>query len=692
MTILDRLLGRAEPTEKAVVTGNGGSGAGVLAYYNDVPLWSASRNPRRLMRQAQALYHEHPWVHAAEHRVSSTAAGVPWHLEDEDGEEVTDESPPELQAIRNLLEKPQANLDPRIKRQTRRAQWQLTLRHEGLCGNGFWYKDQRSGITGTPAAILYINPARMWPVYDSVGNVLGWKLDADDEGQGGVPIELEEIIQFEYDPPDQGAFGIGIVEANGLKAHLTTMADRHIGNVLGAGGRLTGIIAPKVGETMNDDQWAAFARDWRNIAEDPSAAKRAQIAKAPIDYTRTTATLQELAIEAVAKMGRDDIFALWGLPLSQQGITTAAGMNSGDTKGYDEAVLWQGPVHARLEPFRETIQYQLLDEIAAKGGPRTELVIEEPEFDDETPLYERAQKAIDQPLTENERRAILGLDPWPDYDAKGEPLGLAVYRPGTLSLTSQAPDETGKFGTMPDKPTPPPPSPFAVVPKTEVEEEMPAKASIRSVVERYEPAIRKAVASFLADQRAQIVARIRKNGEKIARKPKDVSVWWNETLAEAQLEAALSPHALRLAEATVARTKQSLGKANTFSDTVAEQVARSVGLRIKGINATTRDAIADLIAQGFDDGLSPGEVADLIEGATTFNEARAELIARTESALVYNESALRSFTEFGVTQVEAIDGDDDAECAERNGQTYSIEEAMSITDHPNGTLDWSPVI
>lgn len=687
MTILDRLLGRAAPTEKAVVTGNGGTGPGVLAYYNDVPLWSASRNPRKLMRQAQALYHEHPWVHAAEHRVSSTAAGVPWHLEDENGEEVTDDSAPELKAIRDLLEKPQANLDPRIKRQTRRAQWQLTLRHEGLCGNGFWYKDQRNGFTGAPAAILYINPARMYPVYDQVGNVRGWKLDADDEGQGGIPIELDEVIQFEYDPPDQGAWGIGIVEANGMKAQLTTLADRHIGNVLAAGGRLTGIIAPKVGEAVSDDNWESLVRGWRNSTEDPNSAKRLQIVKAPIDYTRTTATLQELAIEAVAKMGRDDIFALWGLPLSQQGITTAAGLNSGETKGYDEAVLWQGPVHARLEPFRETIQYQLLDDIADKGGPRTELVIEEPEFDDETPLYERAQKAIDQPLTENERRAILGLDPWPDYDAKGEPLGLAVYRPGTLSLVSQAPDETGKFGTMPEPP-PPPPSPFDALPV----EELPAKASIRGVIERYEPAIRKAVQAYLASQREQIAARVRKNGDKLARKPKDVSVWWNEALAEAQLEAALSPHALRLAEATVARAKQSLGKADVFADSVAEQVARSVGERIKGITKTTRDEIAGLIAQGFDDGLSPAQVADLIEDATTFSEVRAELIARTESALVYNESAIRSYTEFGIAEVQAIDGDDDAECAARNGHVYPVTEALGITDHPNGTLDWLPVI
>ena len=58
----------------------------------------------------------------------------------------------------------------------------------------------------------------------------------------------------------------------------------------------------------------------------------------------------------------------------------------------------------------------------------------------------------------------------------------------------------------------------------------------------------------------------------------------------------------------------------------------------------------------------------------------------------YNEAALSSYREFGVGQVIALDGDQDAECAARNGQTFSVDDAFSIADHPNGTLDWAPVV
>jgi hypothetical protein len=43
-------------------------------------------------------------------------------------------------------------------------------------------------------------------------------------------------------------------------------------------------------------------------------------------------------------------------------------------------------------------------------------------------------------------------------------------------------------------------------------------------------------------------------------------------------------------------------------------------------------------------------------------------------------------------QVEAIDGDGDEECAARNGNVYAVDEALEIEDHPNGTLDWIPVV
>jgi hypothetical protein len=82
----------------------------------------------------------------------------------------------------------------------------------------------------------------------------------------------------------------------------------------------------------------------------------------------------------------------------------------------------------------------------------------------------------------------------------------------------------------------------------------------------------------------------------------------------------------------------------------------------------------------------------LDNGTPVFGDLRAETIARTETALSYNRASVLGYKELGVEQFLAYDGDDDPECAERNGQTFTADEAADIEDHPNGTLVFSPLV
>jgi hypothetical protein len=121
--------------------------------------------------------------------------------------------------------------------------------------------------------------------------------------------------------------------------------------------------------------------------------------------------------------------------------------------------------------------------------------------------------------------------------------------------------------------------------------------------------------------------------------------------------------------------------------------------RITGINEHTLDAVKASLAEGTRHGYSldqmiegvPDEGYNGIKALPEFDDARAETVARTETMLSYNRAALDAYGEFGVSEVLAYDGDEDPECAARDGQTFTIEEAMAIEDHPNGTLDWAPV-
>jgi hypothetical protein len=196
----------------------------------------------------------------------------------------------------------------------------------------------------------------------------------------------------------------------------------------------------------------------------------------------------------------------------------------------------------------------------------------------------------------------------------------------------------------------------------------------------------------LEEQRRYIASR----STHIARKPSDISSWWNDKREHRRFMLALEPTITDMAAEVATRTTRTVkkpeGKADTWLERVIEAIRTSVGSRITGINDTTRQKVQAAIAEGVELGESPADLGQRIRASAAFDDYRSELISRTETAQVYNDAALRSFGELEVTEVEAIDGDEDAECAARNGKRYPLDEAMGISDHPNGTLDWVPVV
>ena len=681
--------GSAQVVTKAAI------GPGVGFYGSGIPMMDYAKTPQQMMKRAQMAYHVNPWVGSAEAVVTRKVVGLDWHLEDGNDEEYAEDnddkgvpSPPDVKAARLLIERPQFLLPQNGRKpgtSSRRLMWSLTSRHIGLCGMAYWYADGLDS-RGIPTAWLYINPARMWPAEDDMGNLTGWVLDAKtSDGRGGTPLFLEEVLPFYLDPPDWGNLGTGLYERAVLKTQITHLADQHSAYVLGTGGRIAGIVSPREG-SIPDDKFKSLVNEFRNVNEAPDAAKRTTIMQGPTDFTPTAADPAELTLVELAKMNRDDVFTIWGVPGSQAPVQQAAGLNSGSTKGYDEAILMQGAVHDRVVAIREALQYGWLD----KYLPTViELEIEEPEFDDDTPAYERLAKAERTALTNAQRWDIIGVPP------TGDPaIDNAILLPSTIALWATAPSEGQATGVI-ESDMPPPVSPFPnMAPNMAPMKASPVKEFLglrKTLDKRVIPAIRRSVTEALAGQRADVVAWIRAHGEHLTRKPTDTG-WWNAEREQKRLVQAIRPHVAGIAELVTARGKDVFpAKADPFEERVAAFVWSRTGQRIRDMEATTRRLVMEAIAQGFADGLAPGQIADILEESSIFDPVRAELIARTETMLAYNDAALNTYTEYGIEMVEPLDGDEDPECIARLERgPVSIEAAMDDTDHPNGTLDWMP--
>jgi SPP1 gp7 family putative phage head morphogenesis protein len=817
----------AEPENRKA--GPIGQGAGVLmTEYN---LNGALRkSPQDMMRDAARLSVEVSWIRAAERTICGPGSTVDWHIEDPEGMTIdADYTKPAAVEMYNLFRNPQryAEVTPKA---SQRKFWYRTLRHMGICGPAFWFKDQVDAY-GIPKAYIYIRPDRMSPVADKAGNLLGWLLDADKIGKrsDAIGIKPEEVVQFDLEPPDNDFMAVGLVRSAMAKILLEQGLDRHITSTLASGGRLSGILAPKMGVIDDDNIYQQIIRDWRNIAEQPEAAKRLQVVRYPVDFTQTAADLKSLEIVKLLTNARDELIELWGVPLSQLGGSPPAGLNSGDVRKNDQASLWQGAIHPRLSEIAEQLQAEL-DLWEPLLGFIPKIVIDEPEFTDIGPRFDLLAKSATTPLRNRERRDLVGLDPFGDkvIGPSGSLADDEVWMPGAtgITLAFAAPEDgitdqsslvqneddapakakidqadyvkavladlshqypaeliswvpgltweyddsvkTKKIDGTRTEPINPkivsaiqtahdigaPMDPLvlvdlpsqkklaiangykryaaamkmgmknlpAYVGTCPVGQEKdvttclakmqdpeyqpptpPTKASpvtIRSkITASLQPTLRTAASVLLRHQKQAIVEAVRAHAEHLIAKPSDTKAWWNAAHWDETMLAVLKPTYTAVAEKVHAQVIHAIpSKAApviqrpVVPPAMVEAILEHAGERIVEINETTRKGVAELILDGVKQGLSPAQLGDSIEAWSGWDEYRAERIATTELARAYNEAAIGTYRDAGIERLEAIDGDGDEECAARDGQIFSVDDAENEIDHPNGTLDWMPVI
>lgn len=139
----------------------------------------------------------------------------------------------------------------------------------------------------------------------------------------------------------------------------------------------------------------------------------------------------------------------------------------------------------------------------------------------------------------------------------------------------------------------------------------------------------------------------------------------------------------------------------TSAPTRATMIHRTTNKVIKAALeiALERGYSIQQLAKGVPDDNYPG-----IRSVLGETENRATLIARTEVMRTQNQTTVGFYKEQGFAYVKADDVDGEEgdtyvdpgdpygrTCAERHGQIYLLEDAMNIEDHPNGTLNWTPM-
>lgn len=120
---------------------------------------------------------------------------------------------------------------------------------------------------------------------------------------------------------------------------------------------------------------------------------------------------------------------------------------------------------------------------------------------------------------------------------------------------------------------------------------------------------------------------------------------------------------------------------------------------VRKVSDTVRDELRKFLAVELGKDQSPVGIAQAVrQHFAEFPGWKSNRIARTEVRDAYNAASLLSYRSAGVDMVQAFDGsggltgETDAECVARNGQVMTLDEALAIDEHPNGTLGWRPLM
>jgi hypothetical protein len=496
---------------------------------------------------------------------------------------------------------------------------------------------------------------------------------------------------------------------------LTDLIARHVGDVLTTGGRLAGMISPKTAASTRTSTRTSCARG-ATSAVDPNAGRRLLVFPEPMDWTSGASTPTELGIPELSALTRDEILTAFPISPYMLGVPMPHGLASGEQRREERHEYWEGTQHPRVEIWEDAIQQQLIGRYENAVGRPLDMDIEEPNLDDAATLTEKAtayQSLVAIGFDAKDSVAAVGLDhiKWNGLPSSIDPVEKQKRAEQMAAqLAGQTPDQTGQ--EPPQTPENGPGRPQQQQPP----QAPPAPAKARTLEQRAEvmdaelKGLHEAVHAALIDQRGRLIPLIEASlpKSKSARMKALPDDWWDPKRERSAFLKALQTAYLRLTRGALEVVANNVGRVvlPTAVRPITSKLLESAGLRIDDINETTRSAIVDTLTEGTQRGYSiqqlvhgvPDEAfgglhdLKLANGGPAWDTLRAETIARTETMLAYNEAALRGYGEFNVKQVEAIDGDEDDECAARDGHTYDLDEALAISDHPNGTLDWAPVV
>lgn len=340
-----------------------------------------------------------PWVWPCLSVIMYNFAASRWGLVEHHDDDI---DPDETDPFVQLLQKPNPQ-------QTGFGFLELAIAYLELTGNVYITTEEVDG-SGQPRELYLPNPARM-RILPGPDGVQGYIYDASPSGNSGslgngalIPYDPDEVIHIKYPALLDGYHGVGNVEASEILVNIVSAMAQQEFSYWDSGGRIIGVL--ETDRRLSDQDFYRLKRDWQLASADRKQRMRTAILEQGLKYTPIAEGMRSLDLVAIDKNKRDQMLAVFGVPLPKLGIMEMAQYKMDEA----DAMFWQEKMHPLFDRWEDGIQ-TLVD----RFSPQRQWRFERHTFEDDAYKLQNAATLVTTPLgTVDEGRAMIGLPPLPN--------------------------------------------------------------------------------------------------------------------------------------------------------------------------------------------------------------------------------------------------------------------------------------
>jgi HK97 family phage portal protein len=590
------------------------------------------------------------WVFACASIIAKNVAKVPMRLSVKRGdgnEEITDHPMLDLFVGVNPI-------------QTRFELWWLSMVWLELCGKSFWYL-VRNGL-GVPQELWPIPPDRM-KVVPERERVIGGYLY---QHQGKkIAFDAEEIIYLRYPNPTSIYEGMGTLQAATYEYDTDLYMKKH--RIATFKNRARPDVVLETDQYLSDPDYTRIRKSWNKIYGDVDNAGKVGILEAGLKVRPFSQTMQELDFVDGARLSRNDILGIFGVPASMLGLVEDVNRANADA---NYRTFQSEVILPRLIMIAEKLTQDLCPMFDAKLSVAFENPVPE---DAERKREDRTANLQIGYTSINEERAKEGMEPAPWGKVPLLPINLyPVNGDGRTEngerktrTAERAEDEEWRTAVWRDFIARQMPhekrfqervkelfEAQCEVVKGKIEEKFRGQGSggRGQETQNQEQETRGQRPEKAEAQRPEVRGQ-KKQRSRGQRAEVDYLLF---SLDEAQKEwaEALEPEVRTAVEAGVARGAAELG-ISPFDigpyPTISEYIRTKTLTFSFEVNETTLNRLRTELSEGIEAGETMRELTERVDGVFGFAEkVRAERIARTETVGASNYGTVRAYQESGI--------------------------------------------